>query len=161
MADGVADGIDEALLRAFGTEVMRASRRRSVAPPGSRLESSAFRILWLLVEAGPRSLQELAHDLQLERSTVNRQVNAALRHGLVERFVVPGRAGRHLRPTPAGLEDYQHDAALRGEVFAEVLGELGATRSRRLLEDLHAFNDAYDRAQDRLLAGGGLGELRR
>jgi DNA-binding MarR family transcriptional regulator len=154
---GVADGIDEALLRAFGTEVMRASRRRSVAPPGSLLDSSAFRILWLLVEAGPRSLQELAHDLQLERSTVNRQVNAALRHGLVERFVVPGRPGRSLRPTSAGLEAYQHDAALRGEVFADVLGELGAVRSRRLLEDLQAFNDAYDRAQERMLTGDGLG----
>jgi DNA-binding MarR family transcriptional regulator len=156
----VTDGIDEELLRAFGTQMMRLSRRRSVAYPGSRLDASAFRILWLLVEGGPLTLRELAHDLQLERSTVNRQVNSALRHGLVERFADPGSAGRRLRPTETGLEAYRHDGALRAEVFAEVLGELGADRARTLLEDLAAFNDAYDRAQERLesSARGGVGE---
>jgi DNA-binding MarR family transcriptional regulator len=157
----VTDGIDEELLRAFGTQMMRLSRRRSMTPPGSRLDASAFRILWLLVEGGPRTLRELAHDLQLERSTVNRQVNAALRHGLVERFAEPGSAGRRLRPTEAGLEAYRRDGAPRAAVFAEVLGELGARRARTLLQDLAAFNDAYDRVQARLesSAGGDLGEL--
>lgn len=159
----MTDGIDEELLRSFGTEMMRLSRRRSVAYPGSQLDASAFRILWLLVEGGPRTLRELAHDLQLERSTVNRQVNSALRHELVERVAEPGSAGRRLRPTEAGLEAYRRDGALRAAVFAEVLGELGADRARSLLEDLAAFNDAYDRAQERLesSAGGDLGELSR
>lgn len=159
----MVEGIDEELLRAFGTEMMRLSRRRSVAYPGSRLDASAFRILWLLVEGGPRTLRELAHDLQLERSTVNRQVNAALRNGLLERFEEPGTAGRRLRPTGAGLEAYRRDGALRAQVFAEVLGELGALRARTLLEDLGAFNDAYDRAQERLEASahGDVGQLSR
>ena len=49
------------------------------------LTSASIRILWLLSDGTPRSLKEISHQLRLEQSTANRQVNDALSHGLVER----------------------------------------------------------------------------
>ena len=81
MTSGDDGLVEESRLRAIGMELMRLSRRRATAYPGSVLGDSAFRILLLLVEEGPRSLRELADDLQLERSTMSRQVNAAIGRG--------------------------------------------------------------------------------
>ena len=101
--------MDEALLRALGDEVLRLSGRRMATLPGSRLDSSAFRILWRLEECGPLTLREIAEQLQLEQSTINRQVNSAIKHGLVERVPSPGRVGTPVRPT----ETVKLDKALR------------------------------------------------
>jgi len=133
---------EEDLLRAFGTELLRVSRLRAASYPGSQLENSAFRILWLLVERGPLTQRELAEELQLERSTVTRQVAAALDRGLLERADVPGRGGRILRPTEAGEAAYRHDGGLRAARLGAALDALGADRSSRMIADLRAFNDA-------------------
>lgn len=95
-----AEDLDARLLRAFGHELMRMVGRRTTAYLGSLLEDSAFRILWLLEESGSMTPRELSEELQLERSTITRQVNAALRLGYVERVDVAGRTGRLVRPTP-------------------------------------------------------------
>lgn len=137
-------GEDE-LLRALGAELLRVSRLRAASYPGSLLENSAFRILWLLVERGPLELRELAEELQLERSTVTRQVNAAIGHGHLERYDEAGRAGRLLRPTPAGEAAYRHDGELRADRLTTALADLGSDRAQGLVEDLRAFNDALDR----------------
>jgi DNA-binding MarR family transcriptional regulator len=134
----------ETRLRALGDELMRIGGRRSTHYPGARLEVSAFRLLWLLTEGPGQTLRELADRLQLDVSTVTRQVNAAIQHGLVERYAVPDSAARLLRPTEAGVAAYRHDAELRTEVFAEVLDDLGPERSAALVEELRAFNDALD-----------------
>jgi len=141
--------VDDDLMLAFGAELIRISGRRATTYPGSVLDNSAFRILWMLVEAGPRTLGELAVDLQLEQSTINRQVNAAIQHGLVERYAVEGRTSRSLRPTPGGEEAYRHDRGLRAAVYAEVLIELGAARAHELVQRMREFNDALDRAHAR------------
>lgn len=140
--------IDEPLLRALGEEVMRISGRRATTYDGSVLESSAFRILWLLEERGPRTLRGLADELQLDQSTVNRQVNAALRRGLLERYAEDGVSGRLVRPTDAGRAAYLHDGQLRADVLTVALQALGADRATTMLESLRAFNDAFDRAHD-------------
>ncbi|MBV9831399.1 MAG: MarR family transcriptional regulator [Marmoricola sp.] len=137
--------MDEALLRALGDEVLRLSGRRLATLPGSRLDSSAFRILWRLEESGPLTLRELAEQLQLEQSTINRQVNSAIKHGLVERVPVPGRAGNPVRPTGAGREAYRHDGLLRAEVMGRAIADLGPGRARDMVDALRAFNDAVDR----------------
>lgn len=134
---------DDARMRALGSEVMRLTRRRATSYPGSVLEDSAFRILLLLVEEGPKSLRELADELQLEQSTISRQVTAAIGHGLVERY---GGSPRLVRPTDAGREAYLHDGRLRGEVWSRAIEELGSDRGDRLIAALHDFNEALDRA---------------
>src|SRR4051812_5402660 len=147
----VGDGglVEESRLRALGGEIMRLSRRRAHSYPGSVLEDSAFRILLVLVEEGPRSLQELADELQLERSTVSRQVNAAIGRALIERYAVAGRSSRLLRPTEQGRTAYGHDGRLRAAMLSDAIVELGTERAERLVSELAAFNDALDRAHAR------------
>ncbi len=138
--------MDEDLLRALGIEVLRLSGRRTTVP-GSRLETSAFRILWRLEESGPLTLRELSEQLQLDQSTINRQVNSALKHGLVERVVVAGRAGNPVRATQAGRRAYEHDGRLRADVIERAIADLGPERVREMVATLRAFNDAVDRAE--------------
>jgi DNA-binding MarR family transcriptional regulator len=141
---------DDRVLRELGDELMRLARRRTQSYPGSELDTSAFRLLWLLTEGPPRTLRELAEELQLDQSTVNRQVNAAIKHGLVERYAVPDSPSRLLRATEAGRSAYVHDAALRAEVYQSVLDELGAARAEALVTELRELNDGLDRAHSRL-----------
>lgn len=129
---------------ALGHELVRVNRRKNLVPPGARLEVSAFRLLWVLSDGEPRTLRELSVALDLEQSTVNRQVHAALAAGLVERFVAPGRAGKLVRPTSAGTEAYKHDGLLRARRLSAALDRLGTERVHRLTADLQSFNDAYD-----------------
>ena len=142
----VDDGAgSEPLLRALGAEAMRLRRRRTSTYAGSLLEDSAFRILHALEEAGPLTLSDLAHELQLERSTVSRQVSAAVGSGLVERYAARGRA-RAVRSTVAGREAYLHDGRLRAAVWGAAIAEFGVARAEAFLADLRDFNDAVDRA---------------
>ena len=67
--------------------------------------------------------------LDLEQSTVNRQVHAAIDAGWLERFDVPGSASRLVRPTPAGLEAYQHDGLVRAATIHAALDALGPERA--------------------------------
>ncbi len=131
--------------RAITDEFLRMSKRKPAPPDGSILEDSAFRLLWLLNDGEPRTLRQISAHLELEQSTVNRQVNGAINHGYVERFEVAGSASRPVRPTKAGESAFQHDAALRVQLLSRVLTELGSERARALHDELQAFNDAYDR----------------
>ncbi|GAA4696550.1 MarR family transcriptional regulator [Nocardioides nanhaiensis] len=142
----------------LGHQLLRLQRRRTTVPPGTRLEVSAFRILWVLAHDGPATLRSLAEQLDLEQSTVNRQVHAALDAGWLEECPAPprapgssaasgrARAARHFRPTRAGRTAYEHDGRLRAERYLAALDRLGTDRATRLVEDLTAFNDAWDAA---------------
>ena len=77
-------------------ELQRLNRRKANTFAGAILEASAFNILWRLWE-GPRTLRELSVELELEQSTVNRQVNAAIKHGYIERFAVEGSASSSVK----------------------------------------------------------------
>jgi len=136
---------EEDLLRAIGNELLRVSRLRAASYPGSVLDNSAFRILWRLVERGPSTQREIADDLQLDRSTITRQVAAALERGLVERYDASGRGGRLLRPTAAGEEAYLHDGRLRADRLSNALDAIGPERAQGLVDGLRSFNDALDR----------------
>ncbi|WP_188113248.1 MarR family winged helix-turn-helix transcriptional regulator [Nocardioides humilatus] len=144
------DAIDDALLRALGDELIRLSRRRMTNYPDARLDNSAFKILWLLVETGPMTLKEIGEQLQLEQSTINRQVNSAIDRGLAERALTPGQTARTVRATAAGEDDYRHDAGLRAAAMREALGELGPDHAATVIAGLGSLNDAFDRAQARI-----------
>ena len=111
-------------------ELLRLNRRKINTFAGAVLEASAFTILLRLWE-GPRTLRELSVELELEQSTVNRQVNAAIKHGYVERFAVEGSASKMLRPT---------------DRLRRVFDDLAPGRPEVLLHELRAYNDAYERA---------------
>jgi DNA-binding MarR family transcriptional regulator len=144
-----ARSVDSGLLQQLSDELMRLGRRRTTTYAGAELDTSAFRILWLLSEGPARTLKELAEELQLEQSTVSRQVSAAIRHGLVERCANVEGAGWAHRPTETGRRAYEHDAQLRVEVYSRVLDDLGRARVDALVAELAAFNDALDRAHQK------------
>jgi len=131
---------------ALADQLLRLQRRRTTVYVGVRLENSAFRILWVLADGTPRTLRTLAIDLDLEQSTVNRQVNAAIGAGYLERFNVEGSASKLVRPTAAGVEAYEHDGLIRATLIGGALDTLGAGRAQNLITDLRAFNDAWDAA---------------
>jgi DNA-binding MarR family transcriptional regulator len=131
---------------ALGGELLRLQRRRTSVYAGVVLDNSAFRLLWVLSDGEPRTLRQLAEALDLEQSTVNRQVNGALTAGYLERYAVPGSPSKLLRPSAAGRQAFEHDGRIRAALISRALGELGASRAERLIEDLRAFNDAWDAA---------------
>ncbi len=135
--------------RDLAQELLRMSRRRSLVHPAVGLERSAFAILWILSDGRPRTLRELTADLQLEQSTVNRQVNAAIKHGYVERFEVEDSLSKLIRPTEAGREAFRRDGLLRAERLEQVFADLAPGSPQALLHELRAFNDAYERTQHR------------
>lgn len=144
---------DDALadVSALGDELLRLQRRRRHVYDGVVLENSAFRILWVLSHGGPRTLRQLCLDLDLEQSTVNRQVNAAIDAGWIERFEVEGSASKPVRPTAAGAEAYRHDGLIRATLIQAALDELGPERAAGLIAELRAFNDAWDAVIERVL----------
>lgn len=80
---------------------------------GQSLERSAYVLLTRLEVGDPLTLKELAHTFQVDVSTINRQVSAMLRNGLVERFPDPeGGMARKFRPTALGLERLEADRAI-------------------------------------------------
>jgi DNA-binding MarR family transcriptional regulator len=150
--DDAADAADEAGLAdvtALGTELLRLQRRRRHVYDGVVLENSAFRILWVLDDDEPRTLRQLAADLDLEQSTVNRQVNAAIDAGWLERFDVVGSASRLVRPTAAGAEAYAHDGRIRAGAIRAALDALGPERARSVIAGFRALNDAWDDVLER------------
>jgi len=140
---------EQSLLTELGDELMRVGRRRHANVEGTELDMSAFKLLWILSDGEPRTLREIADELDLELSTINRQVNAAVRAGLLERFSVPDSPSRPVRPTADGRRLYEHDAAIHADLYRSVLAEMGADAARDLTKGLRAFNDAYERRAPR------------
>lgn len=131
-------------IAALGDQLLRLQRHRTTVYDGVLLDYSAFRLLWALADGEPRTLRQLAEHLDLEQSTINRQANAAIDAGYLERFDVEGSASRLLRPTTAGRTAYEHDGLIRAARFHQVLAELGSDRAATLVDVLTAFNDAWD-----------------
>ncbi|CAO5172042.1 MarR family transcriptional regulator [Frankia sp. AiPs1] len=134
------------LLRAIGREVIRISRRRIMTPEGSVLDRSMFRILWALAESGPSTMADLEGLLQLEQSTVSRQVKAAIGRGLIEPHALPGTRRRMFQPTAEGMRIYQEEVDLQSDIFKKALAEFGPARFHAFTVELTALNDALDRA---------------
>ncbi|EON32672.1 MULTISPECIES: MarR family winged helix-turn-helix transcriptional regulator [Gordonia] len=138
-----------AVHRDLAQELLRMSRRRSLVHPAAGLERSAFAILWVLSDGRPRTLRELTAELGLEQSTVNRQVNAAIKHGYVERFEVENSLSKLIRPTEEGSKAFRRDGLLRAQRLEQVFADLDPGTPQALLHELRAFNDAYERTQHR------------
>lgn len=137
--------VSDETLRRLHTELVRLGRRRAT-PQSALLDASAYKILWLVVEHGPHTLRGLASYLQLDQSTINRQVHAVIAHGFVERYDDPDASGRLIRATEAGAEAYRHDAEIRSEGLRAIVNTLGERSTADLADGLASFNDAIDEA---------------
>ncbi len=119
---------------------------RRVAEQRGPVRPAEGRLLWLLSDGRARTLGEIAEDLNLEQSTVNRQVNGALKAGLVERTRDGGRAWR-FAATSQGAATFE--TALTEHLTLHD-GALAAVRDpETFLAELALFVDAYGAALHR------------
>lgn len=99
---------DKAALHRLTFELSLLSRHFPAAllrRPGFQLDRSAYLILTRLELDHPLSLRELSEAFQLDVSTINRQVGAMRKQGLVERVPDPdGGIARKIRASAKGLE---------------------------------------------------------
>jgi len=111
------------------------------------LDRSGYHLLGRL-ELGAMNLKQLAEAFRLDPSTVNRQVNALLRAGLVERVPDPeGAVARVLRPTTAGLDLLHRDRRILREQVGRVLADwtpAEVDELHRMLEKLNTSIEALE-----------------
>src|SRR3954471_1958713 len=143
---------DDSALGVIETQVAMLIRlgeatRRSSPRPHRALDRAAYVILRLLRESGPQNISAVAHRLNLDGSTVTRQVGAMHRDALVERSADPddGR-GTVIAATAEGLAQVDAVSLARRELYAVVLKDWTSDERRDLaiaLERLTRDMDAY------------------
>lgn len=142
---------DDAVLDTIETQVamlMRlgeATRRATELKPHRALDRSAYVILRLLQATGPLNVSALADRLNLDGSTVTRQVTALERDGLVQRRPDPrdGR-GTVIEPTGTGLAQVDAVRKARREVYDVVLGDWSPSDRAQLAAVLERLTDTLD-----------------
>ncbi|MET8123042.1 MarR family transcriptional regulator [Micromonospora sp. NPDC005189] len=130
-----------ALLMRFG----EATRRATGTAEHRVLDRAAYVILRHLDSAGPQNVSALAARLNLDGSTVTRQVSALQRDGLITRNPDPtdGR-GTVISPTAAGLQRMAAVRAARTRLYGEMLGDWPADDRKTLAVLLHRLNKALE-----------------
>lgn len=128
--------------------------RRSSSRPHRALDRAAYVILRFLQEAGPQNVSAVAIRLNLDGSTVTRQVGALHRDGLVARSADPvdGR-GTVIAATERGLAQVDAVSRARQEIYDDVLRDW--TAPERL--GLAAVLERLTRDMDSYLKGRGPG----
>jgi len=142
---------DDAVLGVIETQVamlMRlgeATRRSTDLKPHRALDRAAYVILRILQKDGPQNVSALAARLNLDGSTVTRQVTALQHSGLVDRRPDPtdGR-GTVIVPTRLGLKQVDAVRAARRAVYGAVLQDWTPRDRAKLGEMLERLNEALD-----------------
>ena len=142
-ADAVSrESVTDETLRSLHEELIRLDCRREIADPSMTLNGSAYKILWLLVEHGPRTLRGLAQGLQLEQSTINRQVHAVIARGLAQRSSDSNSPAKVVTATEAGEAAYHHDSDIRTQGLRAIAAVMGQQSTADLAAGLRNLNDA-------------------
>ncbi|MGC4874965.1 MarR family winged helix-turn-helix transcriptional regulator [Micromonospora sp. DT43] len=128
-----------ALLMRFG----EATRRATGTDEHRVLDRAAYVILRHLDSAGPQNVSALAARLNLDGSTVTRQVSALQRDGLIVRAPDPtdGR-GTVISPTSAGLQRMAAVQAARTRLYGDMLADWSAEDRSTLATLLGRLNHA-------------------
>ncbi|MFF5171884.1 MarR family winged helix-turn-helix transcriptional regulator [Micromonospora sp. NPDC000089] len=145
-------GPDDVTLGRIETEVallMRlgeATRRATGSAEHRVLDRAAYVILRHLDAAGPQNVSALAARLNLDGSTVTRQVAALQRDGLIARAPDPadGR-GTVISPTPAGLQRMAAVQAARTRLYGDMLADWPGADRETLATMLSRLNEALER----------------
>jgi DNA-binding MarR family transcriptional regulator len=122
-----------------------ASRRATRLAPHRALDRSAYVILRHLQAGGPLNVSALAARLNLDGSTVTRQVTALENDNLVERRRDPsdGR-GIVIAPTDLGLEQVNAVRKARHDIYDRVLRDWDEADRVALAGALERFNDSLE-----------------
>ncbi|MFI1193985.1 MarR family winged helix-turn-helix transcriptional regulator [Micromonospora sp. NPDC020750] len=144
-------GPDETALARIETEVamlMRlgeATRRATGTAEHRVLDRAAYVILRHLAVAGPQNVSALAARLNLDGSTVTRQVSAMQRDALIARSPDPtdGR-GTVISPTSAGLHRMDAVRAARTRLYGDILADWTPGDRDTLADMLARLNEALE-----------------
>ncbi|MEU7970821.1 MarR family transcriptional regulator [Micromonospora sp. NPDC049089] len=145
----MSDDSDESTLGQIETEVallMRfgeATRRATGTAEHRVLDRAAYVILRHLADAGPQNVSALAARLNLDGSTVTRQVSALQRDGLITRTPDPsdGR-GTVISPTSTGLQRMAAVQAARTRLYGDMLADWTTDDRETLARLLGRLNQA-------------------
>lgn len=107
------------------------------------LGAADLRILWLFTDGRARTMREIADELHLEQSTVNRQVNAAVDVKLLERSRPDGGGAYVFMRTPGGRVAFEADVALSLGGYRAALEAMGDAEASEFLRLLDRFTLAY------------------
>ncbi|MEV6338182.1 MarR family transcriptional regulator [Nocardia vinacea] len=117
--------------------------------PGFQLDRSAYLILTRLEMDFPLSLRELSEAFQLDISTINRQVAAMLKQGLVERVPDPdGGIARKIRASAKGLELVAADREQSQEGIGAVVADWTAADIAQLSGLISRFNMSIEHLEE-------------
>lgn len=117
--------------------------------PGFQLDRSAYLILTRLEMDSPLSLRELSEAFQLDISTINRQVAAMLKQGLVERVPDPdGGIARKIRASAKGLELVAADREQSQEGIGAVVADWTAADIAQLSGLISRFNTSIEHLEE-------------
>lgn len=120
-------------------DIMRRAEEQA-----SELRIAEGRLLWLLTGDGPpRTLKQIACELELEQSTANRQVNAAVRAGVVRRFRESGSHAWLFEASDDGAALYERSVGRHLDRVDDALAALPAGERERLVSSFATFIDAY------------------
>lgn len=138
----------EHLLAAISRELTLVSRHRLATAAQGVLERSAYLVLSRIEATGPMTARELADALQLEISTVTRQVAAMLREGVVERITDPsGGVARRLRITETGAARLAADRERYRTALSQVVSDWPDEDCLELYRLLRALNERIEDLQ--------------
>lgn len=143
---GVGDGrIEEDSDRGRATAALltRLNRHQRHHRQQQVLGDADLRILWLFYDERPRTLREISDALHLEQSTVNRQVNAAVTVGLLDRSRPEDGGAYVFARTTTGHDLFEADVAAALDGYREALEALGEPEATEFLRLLTRFTEAY------------------
>ncbi|MCD9153489.1 MarR family winged helix-turn-helix transcriptional regulator [Aeromicrobium duanguangcaii] len=125
--------------------IARIERGRRAAD-SLRFTHADQRLLWMFSDGKPRTLREIADELGLEQSTVNRQVNSALKAGRLRRSREPGQTAWQFLATDEALAEFVRDLQDHLALLEQGLQAVPEDERSRFLEHLGAFATAYNEA---------------
>jgi DNA-binding MarR family transcriptional regulator len=122
-----------------------ATRRSTEVTPHRALDRAAYVILRRLQRDGSQNVSALAAGLNLDGSTVTRQVTALQKDGLIERQADPrdGR-GTVIEATARGLQQVDAVREARRALYGTVLRDYSGPERRELAVALERFTAALD-----------------
>ncbi|MGY1980818.1 MarR family winged helix-turn-helix transcriptional regulator [Nocardia gipuzkoensis] len=143
---------DSAALTRLAFELSLLSRHFPAAllrRPGFRLDRSAYLILTRLELDHPLSLRELSEAFRLDISTINRQVGAMLKQGLVDRVPDPdGGIARKIRASAKGLDFLASDRKQSRQGIGAVVAEWSDADVDQFSRLIARFNQSVEDRED-------------
>lgn len=110
----------------------------NLAPTG--LRSTQYSLLSVLSQIGELLIQDLAHVLAMDRTTLTRNLNPLLKKGLVKVSVGNDRRARPVAITPKGVQALNEAHPYWEKAQSYITDRLGVTNWDRIMGDLHKIS---------------------